>query len=79
MGGEDAWGGCREERDFVGLVDSEVSEVRFFAVSYYFRSGFRVTSQRERRETGLTDFFGTCSHDTNGDGLIEPGEMEASG
>ena len=26
----------------------------------------------------LTDFFGICSHDTNGDGMIEPGEMEPS-
>ena len=27
----------------------------------------------------LTNFSGTRSHDTNGDGKIEPGEMEASG
>ena len=26
----------------------------------------------------LTNLVGTCSHDTNGDGKIEPGEMETS-
>ena len=26
----------------------------------------------------LTHLFGTCSHDTNGDGIIEPREMGKS-